>query len=67
MKLKQILTDARKAVGVAVATVPAAVAAGYIDNAQAATLTGAFGVAATALTYLLKNADPKPAPLLKDE
>lgn len=60
MKLRVILLDAKKAVGVATATIPAVVAAGYFDDAKGAAITAALGVISTALTYGLQNVPAKP-------
>lgn len=59
MNLKTALLDAKKALGVVAVTIPAAVAAGLIDNGQAATITGIVGGLTAVVVYLLKN-EPTP-------
>lgn len=68
MKIREVLLDAKKTLGAVVAGVtvgvPAAVAAGLIDNAQAAEIVGVAGFVSTALgavlVYGLENI-PKPS------
>lgn len=55
MKLRDILTDAKKACGAAVIGAGAALAAGLIDDATAAEITGVAGVVTTVVVYLLRN------------
>lgn len=55
MKLRTVLTDAKKAVGALLAGEAVAVTAGLIDGHDAAVITG-IGAAVTAgIVYLLNN------------
>lgn len=58
MTLRQVLADARKAIGALTIGEAAAVTAGLLGDQTAGYVAGAIGVANAVVVYLLKNTPP---------